>query len=266
MVRKETGQKFHPPPTTPSPRPLPPSPSPPPPPPSPLPFSSSPLPPFFCPLTEQDLGERIACKNVAASFSSTPSSSSQSQPDLDPLETRFRSVLPTLLPSYVSPSSPGKDREIIAIPKLLTLVYKIDGEMLRNFYVCAELIHMYGGLGCIDSAHQVFDKMSERNEVVWSLMISKYIHNGYDGEAMSLFSRMRYEEFSFNSFIMVSLIGSSARLIDLSLGSCIHGCVIKSGLAGDSFVRTSLVDMYVKCGCINGSHRALGEGKFLNLI
>ncbi|KAF3783049.1 Serine/threonine-protein kinase [Nymphaea thermarum] len=68
----------------------------------------------------QDLGERIAFKNVAASSSSTPSSSSQSQPDLDPLETRFRSVLPTLLRSYVSPSSPGKEREIIAILKLLT--------------------------------------------------------------------------------------------------------------------------------------------------
>ncbi|XP_031475000.1 putative pentatricopeptide repeat-containing protein At3g01580 [Nymphaea colorata] len=138
-------------------------------------------------------------------------------------------------------------------------VYKIDGEMLRNFYVCAEFIHMYGGLGCIDSARQVFDEMSERNEVVWSLMISKYIHNGYDGEAMSLFSRMRYEGFSFNSFIMVSLIGFSASLIDLSLGSCIHGCAIKSGLAGDSFVRTSLVDMYVKCGCINDAYRVLGE-------
>ncbi|CAN6463926.1 unnamed protein product [Victoria cruziana] len=68
----------------------------------------------------QDLGERIACKNVAAPSSSAPSTSSQSQHDLDPLETRFRSVLPTLIRSYVSPSSPGKEREIIAILKLLT--------------------------------------------------------------------------------------------------------------------------------------------------
>ncbi|KAF3774498.1 50S ribosomal protein L28 [Nymphaea thermarum] len=40
-------------------------------------------------ILEQDLGERIACKNVAASCSWTSSTpSSQSQPDLDPLETR----------------------------------------------------------------------------------------------------------------------------------------------------------------------------------
>ncbi|XP_031490190.1 pentatricopeptide repeat-containing protein At3g56550-like [Nymphaea colorata] len=174
----------------------------------------SPLPPFFCPLPEQDLGDRIACKNVAVSSSSTPSSSVPiCSPDPPPL----------LRLPFFPREGQRNNRHTEAIDASL----QIDGEMLRNFYVCAELIHMYGGLGCIDSARQVFDEMSERNEVVWSLMISKYIHNGYDGEAMSLFSRMRYEEFSFNSFIMVSLIGSSARLIDLSLGSCIHGCVIK---------------------------------------
>ncbi|CAN6485307.1 unnamed protein product [Victoria cruziana] len=138
-------------------------------------------------------------------------------------------------------------------------IYEIDGEMLHNPYVCAELIQMYGGLGLMDSARQVFEEMSERNEVVWSLMISKYIYNGCDGEAMSLFSRMRYEGSSFNSFTMVSLIGSSARLINLNVGCCIHGLVIRSGLAGDPFVRTCLVDMYVKCGCTTGALRALDE-------
>ncbi|KAF3788886.1 Pentatricopeptide repeat-containing protein [Nymphaea thermarum] len=148
----------------------------------------------------------VSCKNVAVSSSSTLSSSSQSQPDLDPLETRFRSVLPTLLRSYVSPSSPGKDREIIAILKLLTLVYKIDGEMLRNFYVCAELIHMYGGLGCIDSTCQVKDVIS------WTTMINMYGSAGCPVNALRFFWQMRSANVEPDMVSMVALLSACAML------------------------------------------------------
>ncbi|XP_058072546.1 serine/threonine-protein kinase ATR isoform X2 [Magnolia sinica] len=49
-------------------------------------------------------------------------SSSPSQPtdDPDPLETRFRSVLPNLLHAYVIPSSTANEREVTAVLKLLS--------------------------------------------------------------------------------------------------------------------------------------------------
>ncbi|KAG6548304.1 hypothetical protein Mapa_010357 [Marchantia paleacea] len=58
----------------------------------------------------QDLGERIASKGDAAS-------STQHEED-DPVESRFRSVLPTLLESYFVPFK-VKERELMAILKLL---------------------------------------------------------------------------------------------------------------------------------------------------
>ncbi|KAF6176279.1 hypothetical protein GIB67_023570 [Kingdonia uniflora] len=61
----------------------------------------------------QELRERIAAS------SSTPPPSSNNGED-DPLDTRFRTVLPNLLQSYVLPSSSANEREVIAVLKLLS--------------------------------------------------------------------------------------------------------------------------------------------------
>lgn len=44
------------------------------------------------------------------------------------------------------------------------------------------------------------------------------------------------------------VLKSVAALLDVQLGRCLHGGVMKIGLEFDSFVRVSLVDMYVKVG------------------
>ncbi|RRT68070.1 hypothetical protein B296_00005476 [Ensete ventricosum] len=58
-----------------------------------------------------ELRERIAAS------ASAPSSSSSGE---DPLETKFRTVLPNLLHAYVVPSSTANEREVTAVLKLLS--------------------------------------------------------------------------------------------------------------------------------------------------
>ncbi|XP_010266921.1 PREDICTED: serine/threonine-protein kinase ATR isoform X2 [Nelumbo nucifera] len=59
-------------------------------------------------------------ERIAASSSSPPNNNGED----DPLESRFRAVLPNLLQAYVIPSSSAKEREVIAVLKLLSQTAK----------------------------------------------------------------------------------------------------------------------------------------------
>ncbi|XP_072068831.1 pentatricopeptide repeat-containing protein At1g59720, chloroplastic/mitochondrial-like isoform X3 [Arachis hypogaea] len=41
-------------------------------------------------------------------------------------------------------------------------------------HICNSLIHFYATCGFLDLAHKVFEKMSERSEVSWNIMIDSY--------------------------------------------------------------------------------------------
>ncbi|XP_052107512.1 pentatricopeptide repeat-containing protein At1g31920-like [Arachis duranensis] len=46
-------------------------------------------------------------------------------------------------------------------------------------HICNSLIHFYATCGFLDLAHKVFEKMSERSEVSWNIMIDSYASAGY---------------------------------------------------------------------------------------
>lgn len=46
---------------------------------------------------------------------------------------------------------------------------------------------------------------------------------------------------------------------NLELGTCIHGTVLKSGLHTNVFVNNSLLDMYMKCGCLEETIKLFGN-------
>eukprot|EP01018_Ginkgo_biloba_P019613 Gb_41545 [translate_table: standard] len=59
-----------------------------------------------------------------------------------------------------------------------------------NVYVGSALVDMYVKCGRIEDAHQVFDRMPERNVVSWNTMIAGYAQNGHVDKAYELFEKM----------------------------------------------------------------------------
>lgn len=60
------------------------------------------------------------------------------------------------------------------------------------------------------------------------------------------------------------VLKSVAALVDVGLGRCLHGGVMKLGLEFDSFVRVSLVDMYVKIGELGFGLQLFDESPQIN--
>lgn len=150
--------------------------------------------------------------------------------------------------------------------------------------VISSLVHMYLKCHKIGHAQMLFDRMPERDVVIYSAMIAGYARQGHVGKAKELFSEMRdkgvepnmvswngmiaglcnsglhieglmlfqtmfSEGFRPDGSTVSCVLPAIGHLEDLVMGSQIHGYVKKQGIGSDKFVASALIDMYGKCAC-----------------
>jgi pentatricopeptide repeat protein len=69
----------------------------------------------------------------------------------------------------------------------------LKAEYFTDSRLGSALLDMYSKCGRIEDARRVFDLMPENNVFSWTSMIDGYGKNGYPGEALELFSKMKKE-------------------------------------------------------------------------
>lgn len=74
------------------------------------------------------------------------------------------------------------------------------------------LIDMYAKCGGVDSAWQLFARMSQRNVVSWNAMIAGYAQNGHANEALALFNEMQLQNLKPDLITMVNSLPTCAFL------------------------------------------------------
>lgn len=133
----------------------------------------------------------------------------------------------------------------------------------RWCYVGSAITDMYAKCGRLDLAHQVFQKMSERDAVCWNTMITSCSQHGKPEEALDLFRQMGFEETKYDCVSISAALSSCANLPALHCGKEIHGFMIRRALSSDVFSGSALIDMYAKCGSLDIARRVfnLMEGK-----
>ncbi|KAK1440107.1 hypothetical protein QVD17_05932 [Tagetes erecta] len=119
-----------------------------------------------------------------------------------------------------------------------------------NLHINTKLVIVYSKAGDMKSARQVFDEMPERSVVSWTAFLSGYARNGYDEEAVGVFVGMRRAGVKANQFTYASALSACARLVSLSCGLQIQGCVHKSRFVSNAFVQCALIELHSKCGKI----------------
>jgi pentatricopeptide repeat protein len=73
---------------------------------------------------------------------------------------------------------------------------------------------------------------------------------------------MKQEGVDPNSVTFVGVLNACASVVALEEGRCVHQELIQSGLELDVFVRSSMVDMYAKCGSIEDAWRVFNKMLF----
>ncbi|EEE66861.1 hypothetical protein OsJ_23658 [Oryza sativa Japonica Group] len=166
---------------------------------------------------------------------------------------------------------------------------RVHGWMLRNgvhldVVLCNAVLDMYAKCGQFERARRVFGAMAERDAVSWNIaigaciqsgdilgsmqlfdesplrdttswntIISGLMRSGHAADALSHLRRMAQAGVVFNHYTYSTAFVLAGMLLLPDLGRQLHGRVLIAALEGDAFVRSSLMDMYCKCGLLEAA-------------
>ncbi|XXG69498.1 hypothetical protein AAC387_Pa06g2346 [Persea americana] len=122
-------------------------------------------------------------------------------------------------------------------------------------HVRHSMITMYSRCGELVIARKVFDGISDRDQVSWNSMISGYTKMGFAQQAVKLFRDMREAGFEPDEMTLVSVLGACSDLADLEMGRWVEGFMEGNGVWLNSFLGSSLIGMYAKCGDLDSARR-----------
>ncbi|KAL7214381.1 hypothetical protein ACSBR1_026731 [Camellia fascicularis] len=159
--------------------------------------------------------------------------------------------------------------------------YIADDHVEIDVYLGNTLIDMYGRIGSVGLAREVFDQMAEKNLVSWNAMIMVYgksgdfvaarklfddmpkrdviswtsMITGYSqanqySDAVRLFEEMMAAKVKPDEITVASVVSACAHLGTLDVGKTIHDYIRKHNIKADVYVGNSLIDMYCKCGLV----------------
>ncbi|XAR48014.1 hypothetical protein NMG60_11030695 [Bertholletia excelsa] len=162
-------------------------------------------------------------------------------------EMRVAGIVPDkfTFPSVIKAS--GDFKEISETRKIHALLFKFGLEL--DIFVRSALLRSYLKFGSIDDAHRLFDKMPERDIVIWNAMISGFAQIGQFGKVFEIHRKMVEEGIGLNRFTVTGILSTIALIGDINNGSALHGLVVKLGHDSGTAVLNALIDMYGKCRC-----------------
>ncbi|PIA60942.1 hypothetical protein AQUCO_00300454v1 [Aquilegia coerulea] len=136
---------------------------------------------------------------------------------------------------------------IIASRKLFDTSHILDqiswNSMISGYLKC----------GSVDEARALFDCMPTKDVVSWSAMISGYAQHDYFTETLALFHEMQLTGIRPDETTLVSVISACTHLAALDQGKWIHTYIKKNDLKINTVLGTTLIDMYMKCGCVENA-------------
>ena len=133
-------------------------------------------------------------------------------------------------------------------------------------YVGNSLMHMYGMLGEIGNARQVFEGMGDPDLVSWNCVIDCHVHCGKYKEALELFTRMVDSAMQPDDATFVVTLAACGAIGALDFGRRVHDGVQGTGLGEITKVSNSLVDMYAKCGAVEEACETFWKMKGKNVV
>ncbi|KAF8378100.1 hypothetical protein HHK36_029436 [Tetracentron sinense] len=140
------------------------------------------------------------------------------------------------------------------------------GDALRcgfesDMFVEAALVDMYAKCGQTDDGRAVFDRMTKRDLVCWTAMITAYEQALRPKESLVLFHHMQQERLCPDSITTVSIASAVAQLGDAKSARSVHAHVLRNRFLEDVFVTNSLLDAYAKCGNVDDARLLFDQMK-----
>ncbi|XP_038905014.1 putative pentatricopeptide repeat-containing protein At5g13230, mitochondrial [Benincasa hispida] len=128
--------------------------------------------------------------------------------------------------------------------------YALKAGLSTDVFVSNALMACYAKCGCIEKSMELFEGLSDRNDVSWNTIIVSYVQLDDGEKALDLFSKMLRYQVRATEVTYSSILRACATLAALELGLQIHCLTAKTIYGQDISVGNALIDMYAKCGSI----------------
>ncbi|XP_011622572.2 pentatricopeptide repeat-containing protein At3g02330 [Amborella trichopoda] len=115
-----------------------------------------------------------------------------------------------------------------------------------------ELLKLQAKLGEVANMRKLFETMKNPDLNTFSVLVSGYLHNGYQEEAVKVTRKMRIFGSKPNQGALISLLGLC---LSLEEGAQIHAYVSKTRWKSDVSIANALITMYAKCGSVSSANR-----------
>lgn len=141
---------------------------------------------------------------------------------------------------------------------------EVHGYLIRSGFwaihsVQNSLLRMYVDVD-MECARRLFDEMSEKDVISWSVVIGGYVLSKEASSGLQLFQKMVSDaRIEPDGVTAVSVLKGCANSKNLIVGRMVHGLVVCRGFDCDLFVGNSLIDMYSKCEDIDSAFKVFNE-------
>ncbi|XAR61157.1 hypothetical protein NMG60_11034784 [Bertholletia excelsa] len=138
---------------------------------------------------------------------------------------------------------------------------------ISNVFVVNSLVGMYAKSNAPNAAMLLFERISERRDVVsWNSIISAYSANEQSEEALRLFTEMLEAGLTPSAYTFVSALQACEGTLLGKLGMQIHATILKSNHQVDLYVANALLVMYTRYGKVRESYRIFVEMEKKDII
>lgn len=134
----------------------------------------------------------------------------------------------------------------------------VISNLCEELSVNTALLSLYAKLRGLEDARLLFEKMPEKDLVVWNIMISAYVGNGFPKESLELVYCMVRSGVRPDLFTAIPAISSITQLKYTEWGKQMHAHVIRNGSDYQVSVHNSLIDMYSACNGLNSAQKVFG--------
>ncbi|CAL9227493.1 unnamed protein product [Arabidopsis halleri] len=131
-----------------------------------------------------------------------------------------------------------------------------DSELLLG----SNIVKMYFKFWRVEDARKVFDRMPEKDTILWNTMISGYRKNEMYVESIQVFRDLINENCTrLDTTTLLDILPAVAELQELRLGMQIHSLATKTGCYSHDYVLTGFISLYSKCGKIKMASTLFNE-------
>ncbi|PWZ37378.1 Pentatricopeptide repeat-containing protein [Zea mays] len=131
---------------------------------------------------------------------------------------------------------------------------------------CVTIISTLASMGRLGDARTLLKRIRMTSTVAWNAVIASYSQSGLDSEVFGLYKDMKRQGLMPTRSTFASILSAAANMTAFDEGRQIHATAVKHGLDANIFVGSSLINLYVKHGCISDAKKVFDFSTEKNIV